>query len=104
MIHSPRRPSTRKPLTRLLLRMTMLLVSLAFLTSVRANAALMADPVKLYAQMKAVFEKGTAQGWTFYNQQEYLSTIFNAGRAYSLPLPNDPGYANLALLTVDMAS
>ena len=74
------------------------------LLPLRANATLVADPVKLYALMKASFEKGTAQGWTFYNQQEYLSTIFNAGRAYSLQLPNDPGYANLAQLTVDMAS
>jgi len=81
-----------------------LVVGLACLVPLRASATLMADPATLYAQMKASFEKGAAQGWTFYNQQEYLSTIFNAGRAYSLQRPNDPGYANLAQLTVDMAS
>ncbi len=80
------------------------LVALTLLLPLRANATLMADPAKLYALMKASFEKGTVQGWTFFNQQEYLSTIFNAGRAYSLQLPNDPGYAHLAQLTVDMAS
>jgi hypothetical protein len=86
-------------------QLTMTLVILAALVlPVQVHAALMADPAKLYAQMKASFEKGSAQGWTFYNQQEYLSTIFNAGRAYSLQMPNDPGYANLAQLTVDMAS
>ncbi len=64
----------------------------------------MADPAKLYAQMKAAYAKGSAQGWTFYNQQAYLSTVFNAGRAYSLQRPNDPGYAYLAQTTVDMAA
>jgi len=54
--------------------------------------------------MKAAYDKGNAQGWTFYSQQAYLSTIFNAGRAYSLQRPNDPGYAYLAQTTVDMAA
>lgn len=74
------------------------------LLPLQASAALMADPDQLYAQMKAAYEKGNAQGWTFFNQQDYLSTIFNAGRAYSLQRPNDPGYAYLAGLTVDIAS
>src|SRR5436309_9730568 len=83
---------------------TLALLALVALLPLRASATLMADPATLYAQMKASFEKGSAQGWTFYNQQEYLSTIFNAGRAYSLQRPNDPGYAYLAQTTVDMAA
>lgn len=69
-----------------------------------ARAALMADPAKLFAEMKAAYAKGDAHGWPFYDQQYYLSTIFNAGRAYSLQMANDPNYGNLAQLTVDIAS
>ena len=83
---------------------TIVLMLLPVLLPVQANAALMADPDKLYAQMKAAFEKGNAQGWTFFNQEAYLSTIFSAGRAYSLQRPNDPGYGYLAQTTVDMAA
>jgi len=81
-----------------------LLAALCALLPLRASAALVADPDTLYAAMKAAYEKGTAQGWTFYNEQDYLSTIFNAGRAFSLQRPNDPGYGYLAGLTVDIAS
>lgn len=77
---------------------------LSVLLPVQAAAALMADPTKLFAEMKAAYAKGDAHGWTFYDQQYYLSTIFNAGRAYSLQMPNDPNYGNLAQLTVDIAS
>src|SRR5579884_1446437 len=69
-----------------------------------SRAAFMADPDKLYAEMKAAYEKGNAQGWTFYNQEYYLSTIFNAGRAYSLQRPNDAAYPQLLQITVDIAS
>jgi hypothetical protein len=84
-------------------RVIAILVALGLLP-MQANATLMADPGKLYAQMKAAFEKGNAQGWTFYNQQAYLSTIFNAGRAYSLQRPDDPVYGYLAQTTVTMAA
>ncbi len=89
---------------RALFKATVVALALLALLPVQAHAALMADPDKLYAQMKAAFEKGNAQGWTFYNQQAYLSTVFNAGRAYSLQRPNDPGYGYLAQTTVDMAA
>jgi len=69
-----------------------------------AHAALMADPDKLYATMKAAFEKGSGHGWTFFDQAYYLATIFNAGRAYSLQRPDDPGYGELAQLTVDIGA
>ncbi|HET6893853.1 MAG TPA: hypothetical protein VFH72_00540 [Candidatus Baltobacteraceae bacterium] len=81
-----------------------LLCAAAMLTPVTSRAAFMADPGKLYAEMKAAYEKGNAQGWTFYNQDLYLSTIFNAGRAYSLQRASDPAYPQLEQVTVDIAS
>lgn len=70
----------------------------------RSIAAFMADPDQLYADMKAAYDKGNAQGWTFYNQEFYLSTLFNAGRAYSLQRPSDPAYAQIVQSTVDVAA
>jgi hypothetical protein len=69
-----------------------------------ATAALMVDPAVLYAQMKAAFAKGNDAGWNFRAEAIYLSTIFDAGRAYSLQYPNDPNYAVLARLTVQIGS
>jgi hypothetical protein len=67
-----------------------------------ASAALMADPVVLYQQMKDAYAKGTASGWNYRSQETYLSTIFNAGRAYSLQYPSDAAYGELAQLTVEI--
>lgn len=69
-----------------------------------AHAAFMADPAKLFADMKAAYAKGNAQGWTFYNQEFYLSTLFQTGRAYSLQRPDDPAYPQIEQTTVDIAS
>lgn len=69
-----------------------------------SQAALMADPQKLYAEMKAAYDKGAAHGWTYLDQEVYLATIFNAGRAYALQRPDDPGYGELNRLTVDIGS
>ncbi len=69
-----------------------------------SRAAFMADPDKLYSDMKAAYSKGNAQGWTLYNQLYYLSTIFNAGRAYSLQRPDDPAYPVIEQTTVDVAT
>ena len=76
----------------------------ALLAPMGARAAFMADPQKLYTEMKAAYDKGNAQGWTFYNQEYYLSTLFNAGRAYSLQMPDDGAYAAIRQNTVDVAS
>lgn len=65
-----------------------------------ARATLQVDPAVLYAQMKDAYAKGAAAGWDFRSQEIYLSTIFNAGRAYSLQYPDDPNYGELATLTV----
>ena len=69
-----------------------------------ASAALMVDPVVLYQQMKDAYAKGSEAGWTYRSQSVYLSTIFNAGRAYSLQYPDDPAYGELATLTVQIGS
>ncbi len=76
----------------------------ALAVPLRAPAAFMADPDKLYSDMKAAYEKGNAQGWTFFNQEYYLETIFNAGRAYSLQRPDDPAYPTIEQTTVDVAT
>ncbi len=67
-----------------------------------AKAALIADPAVLYQQMKSAYGKGATDGWNYRSQQYYLSTIFNAGRAYSLQYPDDPAYGELATLTVQI--
>lgn len=69
-----------------------------------ASATLEADPLVLYAQMKAAYDKAQANGWDYLDQEYYLSTIFNAGRAYSLQRPNDPAYGELATLAVRMGA
>jgi hypothetical protein len=65
-----------------------------------ARATLEVDPAVLYAQMKDAYAKGAAAGWDFRSEEIYLSTIFDAGRAYSLQYPDDPAYGELATLTV----
>jgi hypothetical protein len=80
------------------------LCAAALAAPLTSRAAFMADPQALYNQMKNAYGKGNAQGWTFYNQEYYLSTIFNAGRAYSLQRSSDPNYAQLVQLTVDVGT
>lgn len=65
-----------------------------------ARATYEADPAVLYQQMKDAYAKADAGGWNYRGQATYLSTIFNAGRAYSLQYPTDPAYGELATLTV----
>ena len=69
-----------------------------------ARAALEADPEVLYQQMKAAYDKASAAQWDFLDQEVYLSTIFNAGRAYSLQRPDDPAFRELETLTVQIGS
>lgn len=69
-----------------------------------ASAAIEVDPQKLYSAMKAAYDSGTAHGWSYFDQEYYLSTIFNAGRAYSLQMPDSPAYGELAQTAVDVAS
>jgi hypothetical protein len=83
-------------------RAAVLLVLVCSLVAVPANvrATLEVDPAVLYQQMKDAYGKGDAAGWSFRAEATYLSTIFNAGRAYSLQYPDDPAYGELATLTV----
>jgi len=82
--------------------LVLLLAVLLMLVPHAAKAALVADPAVLYQQMKDAYAKGSAGGWNYRSQQYYLSTIFNAGRAYSLQYPDDPAYGELATLTVQI--
>jgi hypothetical protein len=68
------------------------------------RAALEADPATLYQQMKGAYDKAAAAQWDFVDQELYLSTIFNAGRAYMLQRPDDPALAELETLTVQIGS
>ena len=83
---------------------TLLCVAIASLLAAPARATLEADPQALYQQMKSAYDAAGAHNWAFSYQEEYLGTIFNAGRAYSLQRPNDPAYGELATLAVQMGS
>lgn len=76
----------------------------ALLLALPARATLEVDPAVLYQKMKAAYEKGAAGGWTFRDQEYYLATIFDAGRAYSLQRPDDAVYGQLCTLAVDVAT
>jgi hypothetical protein len=69
-----------------------------------ASAAIETDPQALYNTMRHAFEIGESHRWPFADEQFYLSTILDAGRAYSLFRQQDPQYAELAILTVTIAS
>ncbi len=73
-------------------------------TALPASATLEADPSTLYQEMKAAYDKAQAAQWDFVDQEVYLSTIFNAGRAYSLQRPDDPAFTELEALTVQIGS
>jgi hypothetical protein len=81
-----------------------MVLMLTFGVPLRVDAALVADPQVLYQQMLAAYSKAQSNGWDYQDQMYYLSTIFNAGRAYSLQRPNDPNYGKLAMLAVQMGS
>jgi len=82
----------------------LLLAGTAATLPMAARATLEVDPAVLYQQMKDAYAKGDAGGWDFRTQETYLSTIFNAGRAYSLQYPDDPAYGELATLTVSIGT
>jgi hypothetical protein len=79
-------------------------IAVAAWIALPARAALEADPEVLYQQMKAAYDKAAAAQWDFVDQEIYLSTIFNAGRAYSLQRPDDPALRELETLTVQIGS
>jgi hypothetical protein len=78
--------------------------ALATFAGLPARAAIETDPTALYATMKTAYDKGASKGWPFESELYYESTVFDAGRAYSLFRPNDEQYAEVATLAVDVAS
>jgi hypothetical protein len=72
--------------------------------AVPVRAAIETDPTELYNTMRKAYDEGTAKGWRFENELYYESTVFDAGRAYSLFRPTDPEYGDIAALAVDVAS
>ena len=60
--------------------------------------------LRLYQTMRKAYDEGTAKGWPFQNELYYESTVFDAGRAYSLFRPTDPEYGDIAALAVDIAT
>jgi hypothetical protein len=81
-----------------------LVAGLFAIAPIAAPAAYMADPVALYQKMKDAYAQGAAAGWDFRSELVYFSTIVDAGRAYSLQYPDDPNYALLAGLTVQIGT
>ncbi len=71
---------------------------------IAARAAIEADPQVLYDQMKAAYQKAAERNWDFADEQQYLSTILDAGRAYSLQRPTDPNYGEIATLAVQVGT
>lgn len=69
-----------------------------------AEATITADPGILYQTMRRAYDRGNATGWPFAAELAYLSAVLDAGRAYSLLRPTDPQYAEVAALTVDVAT
>ncbi len=54
--------------------------------------------------MRKAYDEGNAKGWPFTAELYYQSTVFDAGRAYSLFRSNDPAYGEVAQLAVDIAT
>jgi len=87
------------------MRAILLALALVFAASaVPARAAMDIDPDAIYGVMQKAFSDGTSHGWTFRDQQYYLVTVLDAGRAFSLKRPNDPEYAAIANIAIDIAS
>jgi hypothetical protein len=69
-----------------------------------ARAALDIDPLQLYRQMKAAYDKGTTNGWHLGDQDDYFSAVLDAGRGYELRRRDDPQNLAIQGITVDVAS
>jgi hypothetical protein len=69
-----------------------------------SRAAIETDPAQLYQTMRKAYDEGSARNWPFEAELYYQSTVFDAGRAYSLFRPEDPQYGGLAEVAVDVAT
>jgi len=54
--------------------------------------------------MRHAYDEGASKGWPFASELYYESTVFDAGRAYSLFRPTDAEYGDVAALAVDVAT
>jgi hypothetical protein len=83
-----------------------LALAAAFFASaqVPAVAAIETDPNELYQTMRKAYDEGGKKGWPYEAELYYQSTVFDAGRAYSLFRSSDPAYAEVAQLAVDVAT
>jgi hypothetical protein len=69
-----------------------------------ARAALDIDPLQLYRQMKAAYDRGAAAGWHLGDQLDYFSAVLDAGRAYELRRRDDPQNVAIKGIAVDLAA
>jgi hypothetical protein len=69
-----------------------------------APATLQTDPNALYRTMKAAFDRGNRDNWTFADAVYYFSTVLDAGRAYALVRSDDPDNAVLQGYALDLAT
>lgn len=69
-----------------------------------AAAVITVDPQALYVTMRRAYDRGNARGWPFVAEVAYFSAVLDAGRAYALFRPTDAQYAEVAGLTVDVAT
>jgi len=81
-----------------------LLAMLVCASAAPVPAAIQTDPDVLYGIMKRAYDRGTSRGWPFADEQYYQSTVLDTGRAYALFRKDDPHYAEVAVLTVDLAT
>ncbi len=69
-----------------------------------ARAEYIVDPAAIYAQMKAIYDQGSAHGWKFGDQLVYQAYVYDAGRAYALRHAELPTNREMLDLTVDIAT
>ncbi len=81
-----------------------LALALGAATALPAAAAIETDPQTLYGQMRHAYDEGASKHWPFESELYYQATVLDAGRAYSLFRPDDPNYALVASLAVDVAT
>ncbi len=82
----------------------LLAAAVTFACVAPVGAAIETDPVALYGAMRKAFDDGSAKNWPFASELYYQSTVFDAGRAYSLFRPADANYAQVADLAIDVAT
>ncbi len=68
------------------------------------RAAIEVDPQALYATMQRANAQAAERGWHYVDHVYYLSTIFDAGRAYALFRRDDPQYGEIAKLAITVAA